>query len=449
MKTKNGLLNKTSEQYVNRLLHGAHASFDCQPTLMRPWALALWYCLRKKLIFTREEQYVAEHRLMCNWISRSVQDLYADIIDFVFSYQRLWRKDMVLEMVAVPHNPWLSCRAFGDELKNRIFANIKILAYYGLVEYQKSSGDLLFRGSRENAREREGAMKNRQAADVVILPDFSAMFPQETSPEYLYWFSKVGSLDSLDKVYKGKIIKDIILDSLAAGIEGRSILAFLTLWRSSGNVIETVKEWIREFSQVCMETGAIVASADEKVTRRLYSFSPLAACLRPIQAHCIFRVVKGQEETVANLLSEMGFDHRSPMMQNSKNASENRTEPDIPVDCAAGETMLSPVFDFEKSAQAPPLLLQQGKYSGSLKALELTELMHVIDYSLLMGSRLRIEYGGSPGIRKGIYLIRPLRYQKGPDPFLEAESGRTCIKKIFLLGRILKIGVEPLYDENK
>jgi hypothetical protein len=107
---------------------------------------------------------------------------------------------------------------------------------------------------------------------------------------------------------------------------------------------------------------------------------------------------------------------------------------------------LSPIVNFEKLPEAPPLVIQQGKYSSQLKALEITEIMHVIEYSLLMGNRLRIEYGGSPGIRKGVYQIRPLRYEKGPGSGLEAESGRACSKKTFLLDRIVKIGVEPLHE---
>jgi hypothetical protein len=86
--------------------------------------------------------------------------------------------------------------------------------------------------------------------------------------------------------------------------------------------------------------------------------------------------------------------------------------------------------------------LTQGKYSSRLKALDLTDLMHVIDYALLMGQHLRFEYTGSPYIKKGMYLARPLSYKKGPEPMLEAETAGTKKKKTFLINKIVKIGVE-------
>jgi hypothetical protein len=447
-KTKTGHLSKVSEQLVNRLLHGAQGAFDSGPGFARPALLAIEYTLRKGLISLHDEQFVAHHDRMAAWVSRPMSELSSDFAAFAFSSWPLWRKGMVHEMLSSADNPWLSASAFGAEMKNRATATIKLMAYLGLVEYCKSAGDYLFRGPRRSVPGRVAASGGRQTQSpgVVMLPDFSAMLAQEIAPEDLYWFSKVGSLDSFDKVYRGKISKDILCDSLSAEIEGKKIMELLTRWHSTANVIETVKEWIREFSRVFMETGAIVVSSEEKVTKQLCSYGPLAGSLTPLTAHCIFKVAKGKEASVAAILAEMGFDPRSPLLQHPHGALERPFETGSVHGLHKEEPQLSPVFDFEEEDGAPGRNPHQGKYSSQLKALELTELIHVVDFSLLMGCNLRIEYSGSPGVRKGMYLVRPLQYQKSPNPILEGETGRASVKKIFLLERIAMIGVESDHE---
>jgi hypothetical protein len=444
-KTKTGQLSKVSDQLVNRLLHGAHSSFDGTAGFTKPALLGIEYALRKGLIALHEEKYVVCHERMLAWVSRSTHELSSDFTTFAFSSLPLWRKSMVHEMLSGADNPWLSTSAFGAEMKNAVAAAAKSLAYLGLVEFCKNGGDYLFRGPRRVPAGRNGASGDRQAqaTTVMIMPDFSIMLAQETSPEDLYWFSKIGSLDSLDKVYKGRIAKEVLCDSLAAGIPAEKLLGLLGERCCSGNVIETVKEWVREFSRIFMETGAIVVSSEEKVTKQLRSYGPLAQFLTPLPAHCIFKVTQGREETVSALLVEMGFDPRSPLSHSSESPGERHGDSGSLV---KKEPKLAPLFDFDQNEEQSGCRLQQGKYSSQMKALEPTELIHVIDFALLMGCNLRIEYNGSPGVRKGMYLVHPLKSQKSPEPLLEAETGRTPVKKAFLLERIARIGVEPDHE---
>jgi hypothetical protein len=441
-KTKTGHLSKVSETHFNSLLHATHSSHDYGSGSLRPVMLALEFARLRGLISLHEEHYYAAHERMCEWASRPSVDLAREFVEFAFSTGRLWRRAMVHEMLSNPENPWLSSLAFGAELRNRVLPIIKLLAYFGLVDFYKSAGDFCFRGHSPRSANRETAIKVGQAPGIMVLPDFTAVLPQEIAPELLYWFSKIGSIESCDKVYKGRIVKEVLFDALSAGIEGSKILELLSRWHSSGNVMETVREWIREFSRVSIESGAFVLSTEEKVTKHLSSFGPLAGCLVPLQAHCIFKVVKGKEGAVAQILSGMGFDIRSSLAHHPPNALDKSIGTEIPHYADKEEQKLSPVYDFEEKDKIPDLSIQQGKYSSQLKALELTELIHVVDFSLLMGCSLRIEYSGSPGVRKGTYLVRPILYQKSPDPLVEGESGRTGQKKKFLLGRIARIGVE-------
>jgi hypothetical protein len=342
---------------------------------------------------------------------------------------------MLDEILPKPGKPWISAKAFGETQRDCAFTNVKMYAYCGFLDFYRSGGDCVFTRSQQKTT----VSQQTPRRSVILQADFSAMLPQETSPDDLYWFSKIGNLVLLDTVYRGNIDKGVVCDSLSAGIDGDELLKKMSVWEAPLNVILTVTEWIREFSRVALLTGSIVVSAEEKSTKQLLSYEPLGKCLEPINADCVFRIVNGKEETVSKLLVAMGFDPRP---------SHTPSPPDPPkedTDNVLQEPLVSrltPVVNFDKIDPVVSITVKQGKYGRHLKALELTDLMHVIDYALLMGNRVNIDYAGSPGLRKGAYSIRPLNYKKGERPQLEAQSGNANAKKLFFLEKIVKIGVE-------
>ena len=441
VKTKAGGLSKAAGVLLHNLLHGAHGRLDTGRKDFNAVSCALRYASRQGLL--PDGAPGASHKRILTWLSRPLELTYAEIVDFAFSTLPLWSRDLIDAILAKPEKPWLSAVAFGAQWKEDICAQVKILAYCGLIDFYRSGGDCVFTRSASV----DAAYWKQADRRIIIQPDFSAMLPQETSPERLYWFSKVGSFESLDTVYRGTIAKDIVCNSLYQGIAGSELLSMLAQWGAPSNVVETVREWIREFDRVSLWNGSMIVSAAEKITRQLCSYEPLKSCIEPIRADCVFRVIPGKETEVERMLAAMGFDSRPSFAPIPDATIADDALGDLEAPSAA--VRLTPVVDFCKKEPSVPVVVKQGKYSPHLKALELTELMHVIDYALLMGNRVRVDYAGSLRLRKGEYLIRPLAYKKGTEPQLEAETGNQGLKKLFLLSRILKIGVEPDNDRHK
>ena len=77
------------------------------------------------------------------------------------------------------------------------------------------------------------------ARTIVVLPDFTAVLPQETPPEQLFRFVQVGILHSLDRIYKGAIDRATLNNSLAQGLDSGTILQRLAEWNAPANVVET------------------------------------------------------------------------------------------------------------------------------------------------------------------------------------------------------------------
>lgn len=438
-KTKTGALGKTALQSVNKLLHYAHFHFEA-PGPNEPAALLpLSYGVNRKLLRAKEDGYAVSHTDMLAWLSKPFLSRYNDFIEFVGSSVLVWRKSLLMDILHRPGRPWLSSQGFGEKLRPDVCAAIKMLAYCGLVDFFQSADSFVFTRSAQSAASQDAFSKALHATQVLLMPDFTAMIPQEILPEHLYWFSKLGSLVSFDRVYKGAISRDIINNSLSEGIAGDVLLDWLARWKAPKNVVETIKEWVREFSRISLETGSFVVSAEEKVTTQLMSYAPLMQCLEPVRAHTIFRVAAGRERQVSEILVAMGFDQRTPVFSKD---DDTTVESSIYLKETKSQKKMYPILDATVPQGSVQIAVTQGKYSSQLKALDLTDLMHVIDYALLMGHFLQFEYSGSPYIKKGKYQARPLHYKKGPEPLLEAEITGTKKKKTFLINRIIKIGVE-------
>ena len=59
-----------------------------------------------------------------------------------------------------------------------------------------------------------------------------------------------------------------------------------------------------------------------------------------------------------------------------------------------------------------------------------------------MGHSLKLEYEGSPYLKRGTYTITPLRLENGVEPYVEGKSETTRVSKKYYLKRIRKIGVQ-------
>jgi hypothetical protein len=207
----------------------------------------------------------------------------------------------------------------------------------------------------------------------------------------------------------------------------------LEAWRAPRNVIETVREWIREFQRLCITGSPMLVTADEKVAFEIGSYGPLRGFLEPVRAHTLFRIRPGAEAAVKEILGAIGYDYRMPCRDNV-NAGEWMS---------AGQghsDSWEPVIGPPRETPAPFLELRGKKYGSGLKAFDLNETMHVIDFAIMTGQGLMIDYGGSHRLRKGVYAIKPFSRTGGAEPLLEGGLSRGR-KKRFHVRMINRIGV--------
>jgi hypothetical protein len=130
----------------------------------------------------------------------------------------------------------------------------------------------------------------------------------------------------------------------------------------------------------------------------------------------------------------MGYDYRMPCGE--QEAPDERGNTGTSVTQDPWKPVVTAVAESPKQIPA----LRGKKYGHGLKAFDLNETVHIIDYAILTGAELVFEYAGSPLIGKGNYTVLPVTCSRSKEPILEgtAQTGR---KKCFLVRRISRIGV--------
>ena len=391
-------------------------------------AYLLLYCgLQAGVLKENDSGYFLVSEEFEAWLAQPAEQRSAGMVSSAVRFTGSWSVELLRETVRLTGGARLSYRIFPEKDRAAAITALRGLEWAGIVECAGAGGETVFGA----AREKTAAVSDAERGTVVVLPDFSAVIAQEASPEHLYGFGLIGTIQSLDHVYKGVIDRGVIKDSLARGVRAEAILGRLDAWRAPSNVVATVREWIREFHRLYITGGPVLVVTDEKVAFEISSYGPLRDCLEPVPAHSLFRIRPGAEAAVKEVLVNIGFDHRMPC---SDPAPAGKKVPEGP-----GETW-EPVVNVSTEAPGPALRLCGKKYGAGLKAFDLNETMHVIDYAILTGQELMIDYDGSPLIRKGVYKSTPFSRTGGAEPFLEATLTGGG-KKRFYVSKINRIGV--------
>jgi hypothetical protein len=427
-KKKNGGLTRVASQQLKSLTDmGAEFKNENGDYVNN---LVISYCIKAQILFETDVEYLLNTPGFNSWLLLDVEDRYKDLANFIFSFTGGWWMElldvMLQKEISIPLG------IFPENIQNQLFDSIKGLRFAGVVELRKKEKEISFCKTKQ-----QFMPSDQDVSKVMILPDFSVVIAQEIESNELYRFAQVGAFMTFDRVYKGKIDKTVLGDALSRGFEGTRILEWLEQWHAPGNVTETVREWLREFYRLYITDRRLLVSSDERVTRQIDSFAPLRALVEQVPAHALYMIKKGNEEKVREILKNLGFDYRMPGQDLDAEIPQLTVDDQLAVQPPQWVPLIEP-----KSIEGEPPTMRGTKYGGELKVLDISEITHVIDYAILTGQNLVIDYEGSPYIKEGLYTIKPLSCQKGIEPVLEAEMTRTHSRKQIYIKKIRKIGVQ-------
>ncbi len=433
--TKKGVFAKNAETALKKFLHASH---DLpQEASQRLIAALFSYAVSRRLLCKENEEYVCLFSEVLSWLALPLSQRYRDFYDYCAGALPLWSDTILSGTFELSDAHCVRIDAKDAHMEKDSILAMHFLKYLGRIELKKTANTYCFS---QNPQSIPAELpQSLPVARIILLADFSAIITREVLPEELFWFSKAGYLESYDRVYKGKISRQTINDSLSEGASEHDIVSWFETWNAPANVLSTVKEWIREFSRLYISNEAIIVSVEERATKQLLSYEPLEKLFEPVNAHRIFRIRPGKEPEVRHILDTMGFDPRMPKIGEHKRHSNHS---DDVTAALAYSPRIVPVVSFDEEPKNETRQVVAGKYGQQLKKLDIGDLLHVLDYAALMGHAVSFEYAGSPLVKKGMHKVIPLAVFKSNQPYLEAQAIGKPGKKKFLLKCILKIGVE-------
>jgi hypothetical protein len=365
------------------------------------------------------------------WLERQADQRMEECIGTAIRCAGALRIPLLRESLLVARGAWFSLSLFAEEERKAVGDILGMLSWAGIVECVREGSDFLFGIPGDTGLLDENG---KHFTSVTIMPDFSAVISQNVEPVNLYRFGKCGTLHSLDRVYKGVIDRGVLCDSLAGGLDGELLVRWLVEWQAPSNVVVTVREWIREFNRLYVTGHAMLVSCDAKVSHQIDAYSPLAGLVEKVPAQVVYRIKKGNEAQVKEILNGMGFDHRMPCLETP--CEEARLAPPAKEPAGGWEPVIN-----EKNESEPESIAMRGKkYGAGLKTFDMNETIHVIDYANLTGQEIVFDYGGSPLVKKGRYTVAPQACSRGAEPLVETTDGQGRKRK-FLVSKIIRIGV--------
>ncbi len=436
--TQHGKLVRSSVLTLQKLLQGiSPATTPDRNEKSRKLILNLLlaYLLHESLVVHEGKLLVPDFDRLWLWMNKNMSERLRGFFEFALQESGNWRYEIFDYTAREYGEKWFGMHDF-DEDKDTAEQLFRVLHYFGYLEAGKSAKGNHLVWRRNPSWSLSETEEKQIAVSVIIMPDFSAVLPPEATPGVLFTFSSFGVFTVFDQVYKGSIDKEVLNNSLSRGVDPQEILECLTSWHAPENVLVTVREWIREFSRLFITDRTLIISNDTNTTKQLHAYEPLRNYIEPIQSDAVFTVKPGAERKVREILEFIGFDTRYSQQREKKTESSREEK--------SREYSLFPVFEPEKPTEQNIRPMSVGKYSTDLKALELNELFHVIDYAILMGYQLRFEYEGSSYIPRGEYTVVPRNLHKGMDPAVDARQVGTEKEKRFDVRKIQRIGVHPV-----
>ncbi|MFP4417227.1 MAG: hypothetical protein ACOC41_07840 [Chitinivibrionales bacterium] len=436
--TQQGKLARGSLQQLERILQGfspANEPSRNEKNRKELMHLLMAYLRENNIIYEEGKLLLPDYARVLSWNDKGLKQRWEELFRFFMEQMGAWRLEMLDCAQQQIGEEGFCLGNFGQERESaeQVF---RILYYFGYIEAGKTRHGH-HRAWRKRTLEPFEQIERRIRQTVILMPDFSAILPPDSSPQDLFTFSLFGQYTNFDQVYKGMIDKTILHDSLSKGFDADSIMEYLDAWNAPDNVRITIREWIREFSRLFMSDRTLIVSNDPKTSMQLQSYEPLKKYIEPVTSDMVFSVKAGTERQVRDMLQAMGFDTRFAYQQEKRHEEFRIVE-------KQKQYCLTPIFQTEEESEPSVRPMSVGKYSTELKELELGELFHVIDFAILMGYQLRFEYEGSPSIPEGEYTVVPRNLHKGMDPAMDARQVGTVTEKRFDVRKIQRIGVHPV-----
>ncbi len=287
------------------------------------------------------------------------------------------------------------------------------LFYCGLMDLadgnHQHSGFILSNRGREILDKK--SLSGESSDKVTILPTFEIIAPRMLKSGLLKYLFMGCVLEKSDALLTFKITRESLIAGLNRGFESSDFLKRLIAMASHQipqNIIYSIEEWLSSYGAVAFEMHFLLRVKKPELFDKIKGIFANTRYITEELPGTGFSINASDYQEVFSILTRLGYSPKP--FAGPRNAGDVMKTPDIlesylELKGEEGGADTEFVFpDGNDDSAIIPRNKGQGKYSGKLHSLPFNELVHVINYAILMergvetemkdsGTRVRMQPG--------------------------------------------------------
>lgn len=453
-KTKNGQMNRKQvnrlfQAFENRMEPGDPESGEL-PSLFR---IIHGYAVKRELIEEDAEKLALSPKGM-KWLDEAARDQAADWYRYILREYKEEKARLALTLLKKAGGP-----LHGGDMASFFFSKsasdprpmpeiFEWLFHSGLIDSVNGAhgnGGFILSARGEEVL-KEGGIAMETASQVTVLPTFEMLVPRMLETRLSKRLFAVAGLEKSDALHTFKISRESLYNGLNRGMKASEAMAFLEKVSQHSlpqNVHYSLQEWLDAHGAVSFESHFLLRvkkpETYQKVKAILSGSSYGFEELPPMG----FSISFADYNNVFSILSKLGFAPRPFAPAQPRNGAEKGKtilesyERLFPAQ--GGETEEELLLPDEAELPADNVQRENGKYGGKFKKLPYHELVHVLNYSILMEQKIEAELKDGAG---RVLMVPAELALQTTDPMVKGHDARTGEKTEIKINDIEKIRVE-------
>ncbi|MFH0920861.1 MAG: helicase-associated domain-containing protein [Fibrobacterota bacterium] len=333
------------------------------------------------------------------WLKKGLEDKSRFVLRLLSSSGKPLETDGLAEFVLA--------RAHGDKRPlPGLFGILYDLGLVTLPTHGKHHGGL--RISERGMEWLEGKTFSVETSDrITLLPTFEVLAPRTASSQLLKFLFAISHIERSDAVMTFKVGKASLYEGFDRGIRPDTLLKKLEEASAHvvpQNVLFSLREWIDAYGAVSFEMHFILRTKTPELYHKIKCMLSGTAFIREELPPVGFSINAADYEEVFGILTRLG--HAPKPFTTVKEGTDGARKPERNIldtymserggDAGNGVEFLLPDEPVEASRSQKHR--NGSKYGGKWKILPYHELIHVINYSILMDQGMELELKGGKGI---------------------------------------------------
>ena len=450
-RTKHGHFNKKQMDnmtavFSNRFSFTGYAEHELPPLLL----LMLHFMKLQEFVFTDEERMVLTSRGL-KWLEQPLARQTKEWFDYLTCNGQEEKSRLTLGLLQsgplaqTELVEYLFARSGEDQRPMPgIFERLYHGGFIDLIEAGSGAVPSFLISERGKGFLNDTPLLPESAVQATILPTFELLVPRELQSHLLknlFWLTEIEKGDTLITF---KLTRESLYAGLNRGLSAQDILPFFKTLCPRGlpqNILFSLEEWLSAHGVVSFETHFILRVKTREAYDKIKGILQGSKFVYDEMAPIGFSVRFSDYHDLFAILTRLGFAPSpfiSPVLAGNGKKGETILDCYLKREAMDAEGSEEYLLPETQPVQGVSPARDNGKYGGQFKVLPYNELIHVLNYSILMEQRIEVELKKE---KRALFYPTELLLHSS-EPCIKGRDGVTGERNEIRIDDIERIRVE-------